>query len=112
MIGAGGRTLSGGQAQRVALARALVGGGRQVLVLDEPTAHLDIETELALKETMLPLFDERLVIMATHRLHWMRSMDLLVVLDEGGIAQVGSYDELIARGGSFARLVRELGGEA
>ena len=86
-IGRGGRTLSGGQAQRVALARAFLDKGRRILIFDEPTAHLDIETELALKERMLPLMEGRLVFFATHRLHWVDDMDL--VIDLGRVTRHG-----------------------
>ena len=79
-IGRGGRTLSGGQAQRVALARAFLDERRRILIFDEPTAHLDIETELALKERMLPLMEGRLIFFATHRLHWVDDMDLVIDL--------------------------------
>lgn len=106
MIGEGGRSLSGGQEQRVALARALL-GQRHVLLLDEPTAHLDIETEYELKQTMLPLFENRLVILATHRLHWMADMDHIIVMDKGTIAEQGSHNELLRRGGLYAQLIRE-----
>ncbi|MBQ3386428.1 MAG: thiol reductant ABC exporter subunit CydD [Eggerthellaceae bacterium] len=82
-IGRGGRTLSGGQAQRVALARAFLDERRRVLIFDEPTAHLDIETELALKEEMLPLMEGRLVFFATHRLHWLEDMDQVIDLANG-----------------------------
>ncbi|MEW4369660.1 ABC transporter ATP-binding protein/permease [Paenibacillus kandeliae] len=105
-IGEGGRSLSGGQEQRVALARALL-GQRQVLLLDEPTAHLDIETEYELKQTMLPLFENRLVILATHRLHWMANMDHIIVMDKGTIAEQGSHSELLRRGGLYAQLIQE-----
>ena len=81
-VGRGGRTLSGGQAQRVALARAFLDEHRRILIFDEPTAHLDIETELALKERMLPLMEGRLVFFATHRLHWVDDMDLVIDLDQ------------------------------
>src|SRR5690606_21021230 len=87
-IGEGGRALSGGQAHRIALARALA-GKRSVWLLDEPTAHLDIETELELKETMLELLAERFVLLATHRLHWMKQMDRILVMKNGQLVESG-----------------------
>lgn len=104
-IGGGGRQLSGGQAQRVALARAFL-SDRPVILLDEPTAHLDIETEYELKQTMLPLFEGKLVLLATHRLHWMPDMDLIVVLEHGRVAEVGTHEELISRKGAYYDLIR------
>jgi ATP-binding cassette subfamily C protein CydD len=105
MIGGGGRSLSGGQEQRVALARALL-SSRPVMLLDEPTAHLDIETEYELKETMLPLFEGKLVFLATHRLHWMIDMDLIVVMQQGRVAEVGTHRELAARKGAYYELIQ------
>ncbi|HEO5903078.1 TPA: thiol reductant ABC exporter subunit CydD [Streptococcus agalactiae] len=96
-IGNGARPLSGGQAQRIALARAFLDQNRRIMVFDEPTAHLDIETELELKEKMLPLMSDRLVIFATHRLHWLNQMDVIVVMEKGRVAEVGSYQELLAK---------------
>ncbi|MEC0307925.1 thiol reductant ABC exporter subunit CydD [Paenibacillus lautus] len=104
MIGGGGRALSGGQAQRVALARALL-GGRRVLLLDEPTAHLDIETEYELKETMLSLFQDKWVFLATHRLHWMQDMDYILVLHQGRVAETGTHEELMALQGVYYGLI-------
>lgn len=112
LVGEGGRGLSGGQAQRVALARVFLDDRRRVLVFDEPTAHLDIETELALKERMLALMEGRLVVFATHRLHWLNAMDLVVVLDQGRVVQVGRAHDLLADGnGALARLVAQQRGE-
>ncbi|MEC0203319.1 thiol reductant ABC exporter subunit CydD [Paenibacillus lautus] len=104
MIGGGGRALSGGQAQRVALARALL-GGRRVLLLDEPMAHLDIETEYELKETMLSLFQDKWVFLATHRLHWMQDMDYILVLHQGRVAETGTHEELMALQGVYYGLI-------
>ncbi|WP_410512888.1 thiol reductant ABC exporter subunit CydD [Paenibacillus sp. BR2-3] len=105
MIGGGGRSLSGGQEQRVALARALL-SSRPIMLLDEPTAHLDIETEYELKETMLPLFAGKLVFLATHRLHWMIDMDLIIVMQQGQVAEIGTHRELIARKGAYYELIQ------
>lgn len=104
MIGGGGRSFSGGQEQRVALARALL-SSRPIMLLDEPTAHLDIETEYELKETMLPLFEGKLVFLATHRLHWMLDMDIIVVMKQGQVAEIGTHQELLSRKGAYFELI-------
>ncbi|WP_152396176.1 thiol reductant ABC exporter subunit CydD [Paenibacillus guangzhouensis] len=104
LIGNGGRQLSGGQEQRVALARAML-SDRSVILLDEPTAHLDIETEMEIKETMLPLFADKLVFLATHRLHWMPDMDLILVMDKGRLAEIGTHDELLVQRGVYYGLM-------
>ena len=84
-IGEAGNELSGGQAQRIAIARALI-SNREIIILDEPTSHLDIETEFEIKEKLLQLFEGRTVIIATHRLHWLNNMDYIVNLENGIIA--------------------------
>lgn len=111
-VGDGGRELSGGERQRVALARAFLDRSRCVLLFDEPTAHLDIETELELKERMLPLMEGRLVIFATHRLHWADSFDAVAVLEDGRVAQFGDPRTLAEVDGAFSRLLAGFGGEA
>lgn len=106
VIGEQGRGLSGGQAQRIALARTVL-GQRSIMLLDEPTAHLDIETEYELKKTMLPLFEDKLVFLATHRLHWMPDMDEIIVMDQGTIAEMGTHESLMQRKGVYYQLVQE-----
>jgi ATP-binding cassette, subfamily C, bacterial CydD len=93
-IGEGGRMLSGGQEQRVAIARALL-SKRSIILLDEPTAHLDVETEFEMKPAMLHLFKDKLVFLATHRLHWTKQMDNILVLENGQIVQQGTHESLM-----------------
>ena len=107
-IGAGKRALSGGQAQRIALARAFLDPNRRVMIFDEPTAHLDLETELELKEKMLPLMADHLVLFATHRLHWMKQMDYILVMEDGHLVEQGTYQQLQAQAGAFQRLVKQM----
>ncbi len=103
-IGQGGRALSGGEEQRIALARGLI-QERPIMIFDEPTAHLDIETEHEIKKMILPLLENKLVFFATHRLHWMRKMDLIFVLDNGELVESGTHEQLFTQEGSYYRLV-------
>ena len=92
-IGEGGQELSGGQAQRIAIARALI-SNREVIILDEPTSHLDIETEFEIKEKLLELFKGRTVIIATHRLHWLNNVDYVLNLEQGKVSDFEKVVEL------------------
>ncbi|MDQ4069646.1 MAG: ABC transporter ATP-binding protein/permease [Actinomycetota bacterium] len=102
----GGSDLSGGQWQRVALARALfaVEAGARVLVLDEPTANLDVRAEAELFEEFLHLTAGLTTILISHRFSTVRHADRICVLDGGRVVEHGSHDELVAAGGRYARL--------
>jgi ATP-binding cassette subfamily B protein len=103
---AGGTDLSGGQWQRIALARAMaaVDAGARVLVLDEPTAHLDVRAEADLYDRFLDLTRGLTTIVISHRFSTVRRADRIVVLDNGRITEDGSHDELVAAGGQYAQL--------
>jgi len=102
----GGVDLSGGQWQRLALARALfaTGAGARVLVLDEPTAHLDVRAEVDLFDRFLELTAGLTTVLISHRFSTVRRADRIVVLDGGRVIEDGSHDDLVARGGRYARM--------
>lgn len=91
-IGEGGQELSGGQSQRIAIARSLI-SDREIIILDEPTSHLDIETEFEIKEKLLKLFEGRTVIIATHRLHWLNNMDYVLHINQGKIENFSKIND-------------------
>jgi ATP-binding cassette, subfamily B, bacterial len=103
MIGERGATLSGGERQRLAIARALLKDA-PVLILDEPTSALDAETEALLLEALARLMHGRTTFLIAHRLSTVRDADRIVVLEAGRVAETGSHEELIRRGGSYCRL--------
>jgi ATP-binding cassette, subfamily B, bacterial len=105
----GGVDLSGGQWQRIALARAMaaVEAGARVLILDEPTAHLDVRAEADLYDRFLDLTRGLTTIIISHRFSTVRRADRIVVLHDGRIVEDGSHDQLVAAGGQYAHLFRK-----
>ncbi|XP_034240500.1 ATP-binding cassette sub-family B member 10, mitochondrial-like isoform X2 [Thrips palmi] len=106
IVGERGITLSGGQRQRIAIARALMRDPK-VLLLDEATSALDAESEHLVQDALEKIMLGRTVLVIAHRLSTVRNADQIAVLENGGIAELGSYDELMAKeNGAFKTLVR------
>jgi len=105
MVGERGDTLSGGQRQRIGIARAVVRNS-PIMILDEPTAALDTESEREVIEGLKQLMKGRTVIMIAHRLSTISDANKIIVLKDGLVAEEGSPDELLARGGVYAELHR------
>ncbi len=103
MVGDRGDTLSGGQRQRIGIARALI-RNNPILILDEPTAALDTESEQLVMEALERLMKGRTVITIAHRLSTIRNSDKIVVLKGGVVAEEGTHDELMAKSGVYAEL--------
>jgi ATP-binding cassette, subfamily B, bacterial len=103
MVGERGYRFSGGEKQRMAIARTIL-RNPPVLVLDEATSSLDTQTERLVQEALERLSEGRTTIAIAHRLSTVRDADQIVVLDRGRVVEVGTYDELVARGGRFAEL--------
>ena len=99
-----GQNLSGGQRQRIALARVFL-KDPPILILDEATSALDNISERFIQEALEIKSPDRTTILVAHRLSTLRDADRIVVFDEGRIVEVGTYEELVRRGGVFAELV-------
>lgn len=103
IIGEKGVKLSGGEKQRLGIARAVY-KQPQILFLDEATSHLDLESEEKIKESLGIFFRQVTAIVIAHRLSTIREMDRIILIEGGRIAEMGSFPELMARGGRFSEL--------
>jgi subfamily B ATP-binding cassette protein MsbA len=104
-VGQNGATLSGGQRQRIAIARALLKNA-PILILDEATSALDTESERLIQEALATLVEGRTTLVIAHRLSTIQHADLIVVMQDGGIIESGTHDELQSRNGMYAALHR------
>jgi ABC-type multidrug transport system fused ATPase/permease subunit len=105
LVGERGLTLSGGQRQRIGIARAVIRNA-PILILDEPTAALDTESEKLVIDALERLMKGRTVITIAHRLSTIRDAHKIIVLKDGVVAEEGTHEELVARGGFYAELYR------
>lgn len=102
-LSGGGGNLSQGQRQLLAIARAFVADPR-ILILDEATANVDTQTEQAIQSAMQKIMERRTSIVIAHRLSTIRDADVIVVMDQGRIAEMGSHEELLAARGKYYEL--------
>ena len=103
-IGDRGAKLSGGQRQRLSIARAVL-KNPEFLILDEATSALDTESEQLVPQALTRMLQGRTSVVIAHRLSTIHHADKIIVIDEGRIAEQGTHDELIARGGIYAKLI-------
>jgi ABC-type multidrug transport system fused ATPase/permease subunit len=104
-VGDQGAALSGGQAQRLAIARAFLKNA-PIVVLDEPTSQIDVETEMLLNRALERLTKNKTVLMIAHRLSTIEQADRIIVLEGGRLAESGTRQELLAKGGIYAGMIR------
>jgi ABC-type multidrug transport system fused ATPase/permease subunit len=110
VVGESGATLSAGEQLRITIARAILRNA-PLLILDEPTSALDADTEARVMQGLESLMTGRTTFVIAHRLSTVRRADVVLVLDDGRIVEEGTFNELVARGGHFARLHRTQFGE-
>ncbi|CAM5761437.1 glucan ABC transporter ATP-binding protein/ permease [Bosea minatitlanensis] len=105
LVGERGRTLSGGERQRLSIARALL-KNPPILILDEATSALDAATEVKLQKALEEVMKGRTTFVIAHRLATIRNADRILVFEQGQVEEMGTFDELVAKGGRFAALAR------